>query len=170
MARDFLAITVGCILLACLLGIALDLVTAHVAVEYFTKYHPHVVDSDSPLVMALVWGVGASWWFGLIAGMILGITNYFLRPPMAVRRVLAAVGRTCVALWSTMMLLLIAFYLLGNLVPMDKRGEDFEFNRRIMAVALTHAGEYVLGGIAVLVVALRLRYLSKRSLRPNNGT
>ena len=50
------------------LGVAMDMVTAHVAVEYFTVHHPHVVNSKSPLVMALVWGVGASWWFGLIAG------------------------------------------------------------------------------------------------------
>lgn len=49
------------VLLSCLLGIALDMVTANVAVEYFTGHHPHVVDSDSPWVLALVWGPGASW-------------------------------------------------------------------------------------------------------------
>lgn len=39
------AIIGGTIGLACCLGIAMDLVTANVAVEYFTVHHPKLVDS-----------------------------------------------------------------------------------------------------------------------------
>ena len=42
-------------------GILHDLITAHVCVEYFTIGHPRIVDSESPLVLALVWGVVAMW-------------------------------------------------------------------------------------------------------------
>lgn len=112
--------------------------------------------------MALVWGVGASWWFGLVTGLILAITNALLQPCLPVARVLTAVAKTCAVLWISMMLFLTCFYLLANLVPADKRGADFESDRRLMAVALTHSTEYVLGGIAALVLVLRMRYISRR--------
>lgn len=41
------------VFVAIVYGIAHDMVTAHVYVEYFTVYHMHVVDSESPVVMAL---------------------------------------------------------------------------------------------------------------------
>lgn len=57
---EFLIFLVQVVAATCCLGLAIDLVTANVAVEYFTVHHPKVVDSESPWVMALVWGVGAS--------------------------------------------------------------------------------------------------------------
>ena len=75
------------VLATCLLGIAIDVVTANVAVEYFTVYHPHVVDSNSPWVMALVWGVGASWWFGAIASVLLWWINIRRPQPLSRMRV-----------------------------------------------------------------------------------
>lgn len=50
-------------------GICHDLVTAHLCVEYFTVAHPFIFPSDSPLVMALIWGILATWWVGLILGI-----------------------------------------------------------------------------------------------------
>lgn len=43
-------------------GTCQDLVTAHIFVEYFTVAHPLIFPSDSPVVMALIWGVLATWW------------------------------------------------------------------------------------------------------------
>jgi hypothetical protein len=53
-------------------GILHDLVTAHVCVEYFTIAHPRVIESESPIILALVWGAIATWWVGLILGVLLG--------------------------------------------------------------------------------------------------
>ena len=39
--------------------------------EYFTVFHPKVIDSQSPTVLAIVWGVIATWWVGLPLGIIL---------------------------------------------------------------------------------------------------
>lgn len=150
-------IVVGCVLWACALGIAVDLVTAHVAVEYFTVHHPKVVESQEPLVMALVWGVGASWWFGLGAGLVLAWVHHRLPHHVPVRDVLRRVAHACAAIWVAMMVVLVATYLLILLVPPEQRRETFESDRRIMAVAIAHMTEYVFGAVAVLGVAVRLR-------------
>ena len=68
-----LRIVLGSILVAVLYGVAHDLVTARVCVEYFTIGHPRVVDSESPTVLALVWGVLATWWVGAGLGALLAL-------------------------------------------------------------------------------------------------
>lgn len=50
-------------------GVLHDLVTAHLCVEYFTVAHPPVFPTRSPILLALGWGVIASWWVGLILGV-----------------------------------------------------------------------------------------------------
>ncbi len=149
-------IVIECILIACGLGIALDLVTAHVAVEYFTVHHPKVIDSTSPLVMALVWGIGAAWWFGAAAGGILAVVNSRRNQPLPVVDIRLMMIKTSVILWVVMMLILLTTYGLIGLIPMPKKSPTFDFDRRIMSVALTHMTEYVLGTIALIVVARKV--------------
>ena len=60
-------------------GILHDLVTAHVCLEYFTVAHPPILPSQSPVVMAFLWGVLATWWVGLImalAAFLGGLVGY----------------------------------------------------------------------------------------------
>jgi hypothetical protein len=61
-----------CIVGSVVYGILHDLVTAHVCVEYFSQFHPDVFHTDSPLLLALGWGVIATWWMGLFLGPIVG--------------------------------------------------------------------------------------------------
>ncbi|MCB8933269.1 MAG: hypothetical protein M9921_09685 [Fimbriimonadaceae bacterium] len=147
-------------------GIALDLVTAHVAVEYFTVHHPHVIDSDSPIAMALIWGVGASWWFGLGAGFLLWWVNRRRPQPVAWSQIFGWIVRALAWLWALMMGILLAVYGLAGLVPMHQRGPTFEHDRRLMAVALTHATEYVLGGVIVVILLVKIVRASKVRTAP----
>lgn len=144
----------------------MDLVTANVAVEYFTVHHPKVVESESPWVMALVWGIGASWWAGLIGGGILALVNSRLRRPLEPRRVLRMVMISCGVLWVAMMLVLIGVYGIGSLVPEEQRRPSFEGDRRLMAVAVAHLSEYILAGLATLILALRMVVVSRRLGKP----
>jgi hypothetical protein len=137
-------------LATCLLGIAMDMVTAHVAVEYFTVHHPHIVDSDSPIVMALIWGIGASWWFGAIAGVIIWMYNRRRPVPLPATKILVAAYKALALLWVVLMVILVVAYCLAGLVPAEDRGASFEHDRRLVAVAVTHSTEYVLGAIAVV--------------------
>lgn len=149
-------IILDCILLACALGIALDMVTAHIAVEYFTVHHPKVVESKEPWVMALVWGVGAAWWFGALAGVVLAFINGRRKSPLGPGPIRVMMAKACAALWVTMMLILATSYGLIGLIPMAQRGPAFDHDRRLMAVALTHMTEYLLGTVALVIVGFRV--------------
>jgi hypothetical protein len=153
--KRFLAIVVGSVGLACVLGIGLDLVTANVAVEYFTVYHPRIVDTERPWLLAIVWGVGASWWFGAIAGVIVGVINHRRPEPLPPRRILRWVAIACVVLWIIMIAILVAVLAFASTIPAEIRRPTFDYDRRIMAVAMAHQFEYILGAIAGLVIAIK---------------
>lgn len=157
--REGLVLTIQVTLLACLLGIAIDLVTANVAVEYFTVHHPRVVDSTSPWVMALVWGVGASWWFGLIAGALLWGINRRRSHPLPRRRIMKMVVPALGVIWGAMMTILVAVLAFASTIPTEQRKASFEADSRLMAVALAHAGEYVLGAIVTIVLMVKVARL-----------
>lgn len=76
-----LAIVGMSILAACLYGIAHDLVTAHLCVENFTIGHPPVFPTESPVLLALGWGVIATWWVGLLLGIPLALCSRLGEPP-----------------------------------------------------------------------------------------
>jgi|SRR5579872_802 len=50
-------------------GLIHDQVTAHLCVEYFSVAHPPVFPTKSAFLLALGWGVIATWWVGLPLGI-----------------------------------------------------------------------------------------------------
>lgn len=54
-------------------GILHDLVTTRICLEYFTIGHPPVFNTTSPTLLALGWGVVATWWVGLPLGLALAV-------------------------------------------------------------------------------------------------
>ena len=52
-------------------GIVHDQVSVRIAPEYLILAHPRIIDSDSPTLIALAWGVAATWWVGLPLGCLL---------------------------------------------------------------------------------------------------
>ena len=84
-------------------GAAQDLVTTRVCLEYFTVAHPPVFQTQSPTLLALGWGVIATWWVGAILGVVLAALAQggarpklgaldFLRPVALVLAVMAALA------------------------------------------------------------------------------
>jgi hypothetical protein len=67
------AIVLLCVASAVAYGIVHDQVTARVCVEYFTIGHPPIFDTSSPTLLALGWGVIATWWAGMILGVPLAV-------------------------------------------------------------------------------------------------
>lgn len=55
-------------------GVLHDQITARVCVEYFTIGHPRIVSSESPTILACVWGVVATWWMGVLVGIPLALS------------------------------------------------------------------------------------------------
>jgi hypothetical protein len=152
-AVGFLAKMAG---LSCLLGITVDLVTANVATEYFSVYHPHVIESDSPWALALVWGVLASWWAGVIAGVLLWWMNVRRPLPLSSGRILKMAWPAFLTIWLVMMAIMASVYAVAGAVPMTQRAATFEHDRRLMAVAIAHSVEYVLAAIATAILMVRV--------------
>ena len=65
---ESLKIIALCIFSAVLYGILHDQVTARVCVEYFTIGHPPVFATESPTLLAIGWGIIATWWGRAVLG------------------------------------------------------------------------------------------------------
>lgn len=71
----FIAIVLFSIAAAVFYGIIHDQITARICIEYFTIGHPPLFQTDSPTLLALGWGVVATWWVGLPLGILLGCAS-----------------------------------------------------------------------------------------------
>jgi hypothetical protein len=94
---QFLAIVLMSVAAAILYGVVHDQITIRVCLEYFTVFHPTILDDPSPTVLAAAWGVIATWWVGLPLGVLLAV---------AARRG-AAPKRTAAELWPGLARLLL---------------------------------------------------------------
>ena len=56
-------------------GVLHDQVTARICLEYFTVFHPDVFHTQSPTLLALGWGVLATWWVSVFLGISLAIAS-----------------------------------------------------------------------------------------------
>ena len=70
---ETLKIIAMCLLAGALYGVLHDQLTARVCLEYFTVFHPDVFHTQSPTLLALGWGVLATWWVSLVLGISLAI-------------------------------------------------------------------------------------------------
>lgn len=156
--------------LAILYGIAHDLVTAHVSVDYFTVHHPKLVESQSPLVMALLWGFLATFWVGGIAGMAMAATNLIggaeSLPWSSLR---TAAKRTMATVWVGAMLALGTVYAIASLAPMDKRGPTFEHDRKLVAVAIAHGFSYSMATLATVALCVWIAAKRMRLAKATSG-
>lgn len=106
--------------------------------------------------MALIWGIGASWWFGAIAGGVLAFLNWRRAEPVPVELVRGWMLRACGVLWAVMVTILALSYIGIGFLPNRVKDAQFEHNRRLMSVAFAHMTEYVLGVVALIVVGRKL--------------
>ena len=70
---ESLKIVALCVVAGVVYGILHDEVTVRVCLKYFTVYHPDVFHTQSPTVLALGWGIVATWWVGLGLGLGLAL-------------------------------------------------------------------------------------------------
>jgi hypothetical protein len=66
-------------------GIIHDMITAHVCVEYFTIAHPLLLPTENPILLAMAWGVVATWWVGFLLGLSLSLAALVGPRPLALR-------------------------------------------------------------------------------------
>ena len=165
--KNVVAITLLCIAAAIGFGIIHDQITVRICAAYFTVGHPPVFPTDDPTLLALGWGVLATWWVGMILGVALGVANVVGRRPMlpalAFRRPLAW---TLIFVAATALLAGVAGNISAKLGwvslswPMRLQVPEKQ-HVAFMTDLWAHAGSYV--GGAVAGIALCVTTLKKRS-------
>lgn len=141
-------------------GIALDQITIRICPEYFTVAHPRIVNTASLTLIALAWGVAATWWGGAIAGVVFALAaragspatltwRHFVRPVLVVLAVMAACAFAAglVADWMASTGQISAVQAWGSLLPVEKHGA-------FMADLFAHAISYFAGAVGALIIAL----------------
>jgi hypothetical protein len=145
-------------LAAIVYGVLHDQVTAHLCVEYFTIAHPPVFPTSSPFLLALGWGLIATWWVGLALGTGLAAAARLGAAPKlglaALRRpilflLLASALSACLAGIGGAVLVAEGIAPLPGdwaaIIPPDK-------HIAFAAAAWAHAASYAAGGLGGLLV------------------
>ena len=82
------------VLAGAIYGIVHDQITARVCLEYFTVFHPDVFHTQSPTLLALGWGVLATWWVSVMLGILLAIASRAgSRPKLVSRELIPLLAR-----------------------------------------------------------------------------
>lgn len=144
---------------ACLYGVLHDQITARICLEYFTVWHPHLIDSTDPTVVALAWGIAATWWVGLGLGVPLAWAAHGKKR----RRVpISTLMPKMALLFGTMAGVATLCGIVGyDLAPTEmaaRAGYEGEQVRGFLADLFAHNASYgvgIVGGIALIVWTYR---------------
>lgn len=176
-----LAIVLLCVGAAAAYGLIHNQITARVCIEYFTIGHPRMFKSDSPTLHALFWGVAATWWAGLLSGLLIATAaRAGSWPRLTVRNVwplvLALVVVMALAAWTAGTFGRSFAKTYPPEQPLKAWGGEVPANRYadFMACAYAHGASYQVGfvGSAVVagvVVARRWKWAKRRSAAANIG-
>ena len=154
------------ILAAITYGILHDQITARICVEYFTIGHVRLIDSDSPTVLGLFWGVVATWWVGLPLGVGLAFAaRWGRRPPLSVAEIVEPLGRLLAIMFGLAFLAGLTGFLLaraGTIQLMGSLAERVPPDRHVafLTCGWSHAASYLsglVGGVALWIWVWRAR-------------
>ncbi len=151
------------VMAAIVYGIMHDMVTAHFCVEYFTIGHPKVIESRSPVSLALVWGVLATWWFGLIGGVLLALAaRAGSAPKFTARNLVRPIVRCLLIMASGAWIAGFLGYFAAQqgwvklIGPMAQR-VPADRHVPFLADLWAHLASYGIGAIAIVVIAFWIR-------------
>lgn len=160
---------------AIIYGIIHDQVTAHLCVEYFTFAHPPVFPTDSPFLLAIGWGILATWWVGLALGLGLALAAQVGRAPTiplrALRRPILLMMGVCGAVALAAGLLGAALVWSGAFAVPGFWGAVLPESRHVpfSAAAYAHLASYASGAVFGLILVVRTIWLRRRLARTNVG-
>jgi hypothetical protein len=159
----FLSIVLLCIAAAVVYGMIHDQITIRVSREFFTVLHPQILpEGTSRTVLALAWGVLATWWVGLILGIVLALCSCCgKRPKLSARDLVRPIIKLLLVMalgaaaagWigyclATHDVLVPSRFVIDN-VPSDKIDG-------VMAAGAAHTTSYTLGFVGGIVLSIRV--------------
>lgn len=161
---SIIALSIGA---AVFYGVIHDQITARLCLEYFTIAHPPVINSNSPTVQGLVWGVIATWWVGLLLGVPLAIVArtgeappWDVKPILRPMAILLGVMALCAFVAG-----LIGFTLAARGIISIGAGWADEISPqqhiRFVTVAWAHNASYLsgfVGGMVLIIYVYNARF------------
>ena len=142
-------------------GVLHDQVTIRICLEYFTEFHPFLVATRDPTLLAAAWGVAATWWAGALIGVALAIAaRAGDAPPRSARDLIRPVGGLLLAMAATAALAGIVGRVLASagLVQVhpywEARIPESEHVDFLTALWI-HNGSYLAGFVGGVVLAVR---------------
>ena len=172
---ESLKIIATSLLAGALYGVLHDQVTARVCLEYFTVFHPDVFHTQSPTLLALGWGVLATWWISLFFGILAAIaaragsrprvTAYDLLPKLLKLLVIMALCALTAGISGYFLQGLGMEYYATN-IPKQIR---HTFYADLWAHNMSYLSGFI-GGIALCVIIWRGRVRTITSVTLGSGT
>ncbi|MGB6874964.1 MAG: hypothetical protein WBD87_02920 [Candidatus Acidiferrales bacterium] len=149
---------------AILYGVVHDQITIRVCPEYFTVAHPHIFRTSSLTLIALGWGVVATWWGGLAAGVAFALAaragssqkftwRRFVRPALVLLLVMGASATLAgfIGHWMASTGQISSVQAWGLMLPANKQAA-------FMADVFAHVFSYLVGGIGSVIIALAVAW------------
>jgi hypothetical protein len=168
---ESLKIIVLCIVSAIVYGILHDQVTARVCVEYFTVGHAPIFHTESPTLLAFGWGTVATWWVGLILGVLatsvsrVGSWPKFgaasLIRPIACLLIVMAVASLLAGITGYQLAKASGLVLPEPFGPRVPKGHHYFF----FADSLAHLAAYGIGSLGGLILCGRVLAQRRRMAR-----
>ena len=141
-------------------GIAHDLVTTRVSLEYFTIAHAGIFQTQSPTLLAFGWGIVATWWGGVLLGGLIALTARFGKRPKVALRDLARPGAILVLAIGVLSLIAgVAGYIAAGAGAISLSGvfaagvPSGGAHQRFLAVAWAHTAAYGAGFVGASLFA-----------------
>jgi hypothetical protein len=162
-----------CVAAAIAYGILHDQVTARICVEYFSVAHPTILPLTSPTLLALQWGILATWWGGAMLGILLAIAARAgsrqtlsardLYYPLLILLLCMAASSAAAGATGFLLTRAHAISLEGQLAAAIPAANQARF----MADWWAHAASYLVGIVGGLVVCVKT--YARRSTIPPVG-
>jgi hypothetical protein len=151
-----------CTVAAVVYGVVHDQVTARLSIEYFTIGHPHIFHTTSPTLLAICWGITATFGIGALFGVILALVSQSEGlPPVPIPRLIRSIlGLLMVMAISASLAGVVGFELSRrSLVRIPDGFAEVvspSQHHHFMAVWFVHGASYAVGVVGALVIILRI--------------
>jgi hypothetical protein len=160
-----------CVVAAVVYGIVQDQITTRICLEYFTVFHPPILNSThSPTLLAFGWGIIATWWVGVLLGIPLAIAaRAGTRPKLAARDLLPLIRSLLLVMAVCAVLAGIAGFAWGTVPHEVAQLLPPQVHRRFVADWWAHNASYAsgfVGGVVLWVLAYRMRRCVARAPSP----
>ena len=159
---EFLKVVLLTIIASVVYGLVHDQVTIRICPEYFTVFHPRIMDTKNLTLIALGWGVVATWWMGAGIGVVLGLSaRWGTWPRLTWLQILPSVAVLLVIMGICALLNGVFGYFNGGL-PLDMAWQlPSTLHSRFAADWYAHMASYAsgfFGGLGLGVYLLVRRY------------